>query len=416
MLGALKKNKFEDLELAIATLIAFFLPLNQKFIVYLIALLVVLSVYGWVKRGVNKLDKSSWPFIFIFLIYLIGLIFTSNFDYGLKDIETRLTFVLFPVLFGLTKRERPLNLGWIIKALVLGLLIKIIICYYFAYECFEIFGYVECFEGSRLAYNIHPTYFAIYLILGGAFNLIYTFEKKEILFWRIFAVLIGLIFLFMVFRMFSLGPFVGLLVMIATLLFAYFYFKKKKLYFLVGAIILTIVGFLAIQNVPFLKADVLQVKEELAHFYEDREQYISDNQDSPHSINGRIIIWVASFDLVKKHPFGVGTGDYKDVLLANYRAGNMDAFADKELNSHCQYLQTSIAVGIVTALFLIGTFFYYCWLGFKYHNFYLIAMTSLFATVCLFESVLERQWGILFFMFFLSVLLTEKVEILENCE
>lgn len=408
MPDGLKKITYEKLELSISVLIAFFIPLNQKIIVYLIALLVLLNIFGWIKRGAVKLDKSFWPFIILFFIYVAGLAFTTNFDYGLKDIETRATFMLFPLLYGLAKRDKPIQLGWIIKALVLGLIIKIGICYYFAYECFEILGYIECFEGSRLAYNIHPTYFALYFIIAGTFYLIHSFEKGVSMAWRISAIVVGGLFLFMVYRLFSLGPVIAVSAMIGTLLYAYFHFRNKKRYFLIGLVVFALAGFFAIQKLPFLQTDVNEVKEELSKFFDNKEQYMIDNQDDPHSVNARIIIWVASFDLVKKHPFGVGTGDYKDVVLANYRANDMPVYADKELNSHCQYLQTAIAVGIGSAILLLLVFGYYIWLGFKQKNLYLIALTSLFATACLFESILERQWGILFFMFFLSLVLTRK--------
>ena len=113
-----------------------------------------------------------------------------------------------------------------------------------------------------------------------------------------------------------------------------------------------------------------------------------------------------SIDFVLAHPFGVGTGDRKDELQDYYISNGMQTFAKKELNPHSQYLQTAMSIGIVSSLFLIFSLFYYCWIGLKNGHYALIALVSLFATASLFESILERQWGILFFMFFLSVLLT----------
>ena len=406
----LKKIRFEDLELSIAVLIAFFLPINPKIIVYLITLLAVLSIYGWIKRGVHKFSKSYWPFIILFGIYVTGLIFTTNFDYGLKDVETRLTFVLFPVFFGLNKRDKPLNFEWIVNGLVVGLIVKIGLCYYFAFECYETVGYVECFEGSRLSYNMHPTYLALYLLIGGAFYCIQSFKSDKSLNRKISAILVGSLFLFMVYRLFSLGPLIAFVSMITVLLFAYFYFKNQLKFFLLGIGLFAVVGFFAVQNLAFLKNDFDEVRTELSNYFEDKEQYIADNQDDPHSVNARILIWLTSVDLVKEHPFGVGTGDYKDVLLSHYRDIGMEAYADKELNSHCQYLQTALSVGIISSVFLIFTFSYYIWIGFKRKNLYLLALTALFATSCLVESVLERQWGILFFMFFLSILLSKPAD------
>lgn len=395
----LKIDTFITLNLA---LIAFLFPISPKIVVYFITTLVVLSITSWVKKGVYKFRLENWPFILLFVFYLVGLLFTSNFDYGLKDIETRSTFVIFPIFLGLTKIDKksvfPVTLG-----LVFGCFLAIGYCIYNTFECYEIYHYEECFEGSRLAAHMHPTYLGLYLIVAATFAGISM--RGRGIGYKIFASFSILVFVGMVYRLYSLGPWIGMVAMLVVLTYAYFHFKNKRIYFLGGMVVMGICGFLAIKNLSFLKSDFEVVNKELKSFFEDKEKYIAENQLSIGSVSGRIMVWNASLAFIKKHPFGVGTGDVKDELMDWYLENGMTASVEKKLNPHCQYLQTAGSIGIAVSIFLILTLAYYLWLGFKRKNYYLIALISLFSVACLFESVLERQWGIVFFMFFLSLLL-----------
>jgi len=165
--------------------------------------------------------------------------------------------------------------------------------------------------------------------------------------------------------------------------------------------------FLAVQQLDLLKSDYNAVRKELNAYFSNTDAYIEANKNSPGSVNARLLIWNVSIEMIADHPFGVGTGDGKDVLMDYYRQKGMDAFADRQLNPHCQYLQTAVAVGIIPALLLLFAMGYFMRMGFRYKNYFLLILVATFATGCLFESILERQWGIIFFLFFLSVILTK---------
>ena len=255
---------------------------------------------------------------------------------------------------------------------------------------------------------IHPTYASLYIIAGSGFALIDAFQKGGYWVKKIAAILITIVSYYFVYKFYSLGPWIGFLGMTVTVLFAFFYFRKKVALFFIGVGLMGGAGVLAVQNLDLLRSDYDAVSNELGAYFSDKEAYIEANREVPGSVNARLLIWNVSVEMIANHPFGVGTGDGKDVLMDYYRKNGMDAFADKKLNQHCQYLQTAGSVGILSALFLIATLSYYVVIGFREKNFYLIVLISLFATSSLFESILERQWGILFFMFFLTVLLAER--------
>lgn len=77
-----------------------------------------------------------------------------------------------------------------------------------------------------------------------------------------------------------------------------------------------------------------------------------------------------------------------------------------EMNAHNQFSDTIIAVGIIGLLLLLGFFFMPIYLWIKNKNFDIVLFSLLFiiAFNCLFESVFERQMGIMFFTFFYFLL------------
>lgn len=404
MLQQLKiRSNYERIELILSTLLAGTLLINQKIVIVLILALLLNAIYGGIKQGFQVPNRLFWPFILLFFAYLIGLIFTKNFDYGGKDIETRLTFLLFPLVYGVVKRKHSPQLSWLYWAFMCGALVYMVLCWYHASLCAMVERPRFCYESSKLAVWMHPTYAALYLIAGSVFIFVDAFQRKRMYGLKITAFFLAIVSFYFVYQLYSLGPWIGFVVMIACLGFAFFYKRKQLTYFFGAMVLMAGVSFFAIKNLDLLRSDYDAVMAELKAYSADREAYIEANQNNTESVKARLIIWNTSIDFVLEHPFGVGTGDRKDELRDYYRAQGMDTFANKELNPHSQYLQTAMSIGIVSSLFLIFSLFYYCLKGFKNAYYPLIALVSLFATASLFESILERQWGILFFMFFLSV-------------
>lgn len=402
-----KRSNYERIELVLSTLLASALLINQKIVILLILGLIFNLLYGGVKYGFQWPNKAYLPFILLFIFYLFGLFYTSNFDYGGKDIETRLTFLLFPLIYGVVKRKHNLHLAWLYWGFMIGAVVYMALCWHNASQCALIERPRFCFESSKLAVWMHPTYAALYLIAGSVFILIDSFQFKYLLWVKISAILIASMSLYFVYQLYSLGPWIAFVAMIGSIGFVFFAARKQLKYFFGGMILVVILGFFAVKNLDLLRSDFDAVTNELKAYTADKDAYIEANQNNTESVKARLIIWNTSIDFVIEHPFGVGTGDRKDDLQNYYRTNGMNAFAEKELNPHSQYLQTAMSIGIFSGLFLIVAFFYYLWRGFKARHYPLIALISLFAVACLFESILERQWGILFFMFFLTVFLSD---------
>ena len=395
-------------DITITALIFLFLPLYQKVVIYLLTALLLVVVYQNIRLGFRKISFRHMPWGILFLVYVLGLTYTSNMDFGWKEIESRFAFVLLPILFGLSHTDYRKYFKYLIWGLVLGCIISSGICYYFALECFKAEGARFCFEASHLSHYMHPTYLSLYYIVASTFLVLNAFEKGNKWWYKVLTIGLAIYLGYFIYGFYSIGPWIATFAMLSLIFFAAFYFRKKLLVFFgvfAGMILLAVT---MTAKLELLRSDYDTISTEVALYMEDEKAYISENLNNTQSIKARIVLWNAGYNFIKDHPFGAGTGDVRDDLMDHYTENGMITFAEEKLNPHNQFLQTGVSVGILGILSLIFAFGYYLWLGFKESNYYLISIITLFGVACLFESVLERQYGILLLMTFLGILIREK--------
>jgi O-antigen ligase len=135
------------------------------------------------------------------------------------------------------------------------------------------------------------------------------------------------------------------------------------------------------------------------------EKYEQSNE-----VNFRYVIYTCSYEILKEHwLFGLGLGNVQENLDQCYSHVdyiNYDDFKVKNYNSHNQYLNAWLTYGILGLLFLI----YYLVASFngglKVHK----ALIIMVALCLLTENILEREAGVVFFVFFNTILFYLKKE------
>jgi hypothetical protein len=118
------------------------------------------------------------------------------------------------------------------------------------------------------------------------------------------------------------------------------------------------------------------------------------------SNTARLYAWHLSTDEISKHPFGVGTGDIHDVMVARYTSEGLHTLAEKGLNPHNNYLQIALALGIPALLWFLFSLLYPLPAIIKHQDWIYAFFLMSIALHLLVESVLEKQSGVLFFAFF----------------
>jgi len=115
-------------------------------------------------------------------------------------------------------------------------------------------------------------------------------------------------------------------------------------------------------------------------------------------------MWGRALEIIKDATLlGVGTGDVKDKLQENAEIEGYSIIKDRNFNVHNQYLETWMGIGVVGFIILLLLFFVP--LFFRSRHYLLPYLVIILSTSFLFESMLNRLAGVMFFSFFLSLLI-----------
>ena len=157
--------------------LAFLIPLERKLIAPLIILFFITSLFN----GDFKLKKRKSVLLFsgIYIIYLIGLLYTDNITTGIIDITTKLSLIIFPISFLLSKIDFRKKILRILKSFIDGCFVSAtiaiiisIIKYYYILDS-------SAFFYNNIAFFAHPSYLAQMLCLSLIILYYLLFKQKD---------------------------------------------------------------------------------------------------------------------------------------------------------------------------------------------------------------------------------------------
>ena len=385
-------------------IIGLILVVKDQLIAPFIILSFISSIAYW-KRP--KFNRKLWPAIglmLFFVWYLLGMIYSENLTYGWKDIESKLSFLIFPLMLLLSYQNWTKEMVFRAKdGLIVGVICSIVISFGRAFVC-KFNGGEICFRNDQFGYNMHATYLSVMYIMSVFFVFERDWKIKNALVLKVIYVLLILVSIYF---MKSLSSFIAAAFLMTGVYFWLVVKSKKWVYFSLIPI-LVIVGIIAINKLPAISGEIKRTIETVNDYQKDPDDFIKRKVNWNESNTVRIVVWNFSSEIIADHPLGVGTGDVKDQLFNVYRSRGYDLFAEKQLNAHNQFLQTGIAIGVgamvLLFLVLVGPLLTN---GRKLIPIIAVFISLVFIT-CLFESFLERQAGIIFFSFILIVLIAEQ--------
>lgn len=386
-------------------LLAFLMPIHQPLASFTsIVLFAVWSLGALTRRSFNSLktrhfNLSTILFAALFLAYLAGAFYSSNFDETCFDLQVKLSLAAFPLIFSFTaltpanfkKTQLAFLAGMITSAFII--LVKALVKYGHQPDA----GY---FYYRELADTFHPTYLAMY----AGFAMMVVAERLRANVGARHArnlVLIVLGWLFLFFLTILLSSKAGIIAMavamVYTLVIIHLHYRSSGV--TASATLFMAMLFLAsVYLFPRSFGRMTVISKSVETF----DQTDGNNAESNFQ---RIVIWKSAAVIIQNHWLtGVGTGDVKDALTGEFEKSGNQAGLKAGLNVHNQYLQTAIALGIPGLLLLAVGFLIPFLIALKrrfllYQVFLIIVAFNL-----LFESMLERQAGVMFYAFFNSLL------------
>ncbi len=373
-------------------------------------------VYGlfWLLEGhfkkkfeLLKGKSQIWLFIpmILYILHIIGIFYSKNIDFGLFDLQVKLSLLLLPLFLGTLPKEFFCKKSFdrVFISFIIGSLCYAIYAIGIAsYKYFILGGLsTEVFFYTQLSEYIHPSYAALYSGLSIAFIWILFVQKRKIsqkvylfiaaCFLSIFSVLLasksGIISLAVVW-VFGIGTLIVNII-------------KTKLYqfltFLCCIVILSGLFVFSVKNISFV-----------AERFEELTILLGGGAAEVSGTTGvRVKLWKSACNLIPQHfLFGVGTGDVKDIFIEEYLKLRDPLLENAKLNPHNQFLQSFLALGILGFLSLVAFLVVVpIYLGIKNKYPLLLLFAAMAIINNLVESMIEVQGGVMFFAFFYCLLI-----------
>ena len=359
-----------------------------------------LIIWG-VSRGEVKFEWKliSSFFIGLYLLYLVGIVNTEFQEIGLKYLEYKMGLVLLPALFCFQPKER-IEWSAVVKSFIAAIGVA------------GILGLINLLKigdlsisgvAKNFSYIHHPTYFSMFCLL--AMELVrqnYLANRKAAP-----MVKIGLYIALVLIQLLCLS-FAGVIVLmiylgIIALMWIWGWQNKVlKGIFTFGIPSAILIAFVAF---PPLKSQLNESLNPLKSYLRDPMSFVQEEREYFEGNTVRLIMWTATAEIILEHPIGIGTGDLDSELSKKLRKWNQpEEMISKHYNPHNQFLQIGAEIGWLGMILFFSIFLVLVRAGRKKGNVPLLLLTLVVGFNCLFESILQRQSGLVFFVLWTLIL------------
>jgi glycosyltransferase involved in cell wall biosynthesis/O-antigen ligase len=332
---------------------------------------------------ISVTDPMLWMAMY-YLAHAVGMAWSDDVSFGLFDLEVKVSLLIVPLLFWLVPRTSGAEGGILVGAFVAGTVVSLVVDILFAVarlpaaclsmDAPESWGSisVELFS-SALSLYLHPSYAAMYALFALGW-----LQWKAQGHWTVHLLLITSVIL--------LGSKVGWMVLVALLTIAIIHSGTRHLLPAALAILLAL-GYTATS--PFMREKLQHARYMFAP--------TGPTVDATGSSEVRLLVWRAARRVAQEHwPWGTGTGDIKNDLVASYEKSGYVQPAALRLNAHSQFLQSTAALGVIGLVLLCALLALPLVQGVRDHRWPVVLLSALVAVQCAVESILEVQAGVLF--------------------
>jgi O-antigen ligase len=418
-----KQNIHSNIALGTLIIAAAMMPFSIR----LCHMSLLVFALNWVAMGSwrDKLNlmlaqKLWWIMPLYFVVCLAGVLYADNSSLAWQQIEKKGAFLLLPLTLASSPLLERKDLRWIMRTFIFACFTATLFSLAhagwmasgnlatsnFSVETLNefnhlhptsspvwmAFSYVSLASGAGL----HPTYFGLYLVVC-LLMILYFFRSEELNSFekRFYNALLIYFFVFIVFLSSRITILAG-----AGVLFSAIDFRgsvssaDKKTVRLVALLIALVMLYIN----PVSRFRGLQ--EPLAASMNDLPRHATSSIDIRRSL-----LQLSSFASNDANPFvGSGTGSAEQRLRTEGNAHGLTNVLGS-YDPHNQYLYTFLEQGVIGLVVLLTMIAMPLYSSIKRGSRLYAGILLVFATVCLTESALELQKGIVLFAFFGSLLL-----------
>jgi hypothetical protein len=408
----LPKDKLKKVADTSVLILAFVIPSGFYFLD--LAVLAVIGICRLLHGNLSeRAPQLKEPRIFIpicFYLYICaGVFFSHNTSEALSSLSEKLPYLLYPLIIGTAPGKDRELLTRALRIFVISVCISMAEALLFAgadtlithtatiqlgesiYNKFSWYGLTRVFD------NWHPTCVSVFCNLAIAILLHYAINGQRSFFRKYSYLLSALVFLSIcVFLLYSLTE----IIVYGCLLvyFGYRWILRRRLPLSVNlaaglGLVVLLAGILYANPMAMDKIKKLR----------EKGWHASDNQDERNVLTIRLAKWETHLDIFREHPlFGTTVGDIRDVRKKAYIAKGFKDLAAYNYNAHNEYIEVLATYGLVGGLLFVAILWTAGSLAGS--NPLLIPFLIIILIAFMTESILERQQGVNFFLFFYSLL------------
>jgi O-antigen ligase len=339
--------------------------------------------------------SNTWDIILYLSVLLLGLLNSSDLQNGLSVIETNFSVFAIPLIVAKVENFDKKKLYQLFYTLTFGLVVASLICLvnalvqYMSTNDIHVFLFYTFLD----ILDFQPTYFGYYLITAITFGLyLLFFEGNQTNYRLILTVEIFLFFTLMLTG--SITSFISALFVFAFFVLKFFTEDKTRVRKVTFAVVAVMLITMFVFNYLYKQIDSDTYR--VTDYWE------------------RIELWKSALEANSNFLFGVGTGDYKNVMNQFYVEHHMNAYAAESYNAHNQYIQILFSNGIfglIALLFILARPLY---LSVRCQNILGALVFFPFLVYGMTEVFLGRFQGIVFFVLihqiFIKFYITHKAE------
>ena len=364
------------------------LPLKIDYTNYVMGAMIIAMLIAFIY---NKSRRFVWHPIFyvlcaMYLMNVIGLIYTEDLKMGLRRLDTNITLIFFPVIFSMTQvSQKNVRLilrffMWSVMAFcAFGLLSYAAFVKEFTYDM--IFTESKIYAPLMMMWPVHPhpSYLSTIVLMAVPVALFLRFQNEKHI--TVPEMLLGIL-LPIIFTVLT-GARVGIVLTPVLLGLGYLFYCRFKPLVKYGLVVLgiAVVGLLVFK-------------------YPNTDERFSDPI--------RVDLRRTAISAIKEKPvFGWGTGYVLPLIQSEERAHSLGIETPYDLNSlHNQYLEEMTQFGIPGILILLTLFGWMLWLGLRQTDYLLLSLLVIYMVFCCTETALSIAKGVVTFSFWISFLLT----------
>ena len=361
--------------------------------------IILLFLFSFVIRLTSPTPFSLKLFVsrinitgFYILLILIGLLYSSNLDVGIKIVQHNLAFLVIPISFALSYNSTfslekvLLTFAISISSLLILTHINVLLELFRENDNFSLLisHYLRNNFLKHSVIYMHAPYFGMFSV----FTFVIILKSKLIN--NYLKVIMGSYILFCVFLISAVTSIIVLVITIFVMVIKLFFKQKLINRIKIFAIFLfSVLSFYFVDQIDITNSSNVIMR---------IDKLIKRSGDSD-----RIENWESILRLpIKNILFGVGTGDELDEIqkVRNHKGW---AWAYRHnANMHNQYLEVLLRNGILGLIIFLLVFINLWKRLKKYNDFRYLSFLLLITISFMSESMLERQWGVVFFVFFSS--------------